>query len=162
MMGMGRGPRGPGGPGGFGGPPPGFGPGGPPNGRPPGPPPGFTPPKENATLDPFAGADDPNKALLNKLLAVPALRAKYLAYMKDIATNWLDWNKLGPIATEMQARIAPYVKTDSRKLYSTEAFEKGLTEETHFPKMGPFGASGHMSMKQFVEERRAFLLNYKN
>ncbi len=163
-MGMGRGPRGPGGPppGAFGpgGPPPagpggfgpgGFGPGGP---RPPAEP-------ENAKLDPFAGADDTNKALLNKLLAVPALRAKYLGYIRDIATKWLDWNKLGPIAAEYQKLIAADVKRDTRKLYSTEAFEKGLTEETTYPKMGPFGSSPHMSMKRFVEERRAFLLNYK-
>ena len=163
-MGMGRGPRGPGGP------PPGFGPGGP-GGPPPGfggtagpggPPAGFKPPAENATLDPFAGADDPNKALLSKLLKVPALRAKYLGYMRDIATNWLDWKKLGPIVTEMHARIAPDVKMDTRKLYSTEAFEKGVLEETTFPKMGPFGSSPHMSLKQFVEERRKFLLDYKD
>jgi hypothetical protein len=93
---------------------------------------------------------------------VPALRAKYLGYMRDIATNWLDWKKLGPIATEMHARIAADVKMDTRKLYSTEAFEKSVLEETTFPKMGPFGASPHMSLKQFVEERRKFLLDYKD
>jgi hypothetical protein len=182
MMRMGR--RGPGGPGGPGDPPRfGFitgGPGGPPNGQggpgdrprptfmpggpggpPEGPPPGFTPPPENAKLDPFAGADDPNKALLNKLLAVPSLRKKYLGYMRDIATNWLDWNKLGPIATRYQAMLLADVKTDTRKLYSTEAFEKGLTEETSYPAMGPFGSRPHMGMKQFAEERRKFLLDYK-
>jgi spore coat protein CotH len=46
-------------------------------------------------LDPFAGADDPEKALLNKLLAVPALRTRYLRYLRDIAENWLSWNKIG-------------------------------------------------------------------
>jgi hypothetical protein len=50
----------------------------------------------------------------------------------------------------------------TRKLYSTEALEKSVLEETTFPKMGPFGASPHMSLKQFVEERRKFLLDYKD
>jgi hypothetical protein len=163
MMGMGRGPRGPGGPGGPGGPPRGFGPGGPggPGGPPNGPPPGFTPPPENATLDPFAGSADPNKALLSKLLAVPSLRKKYLGYIRDIAANWLDWKKLGPIATGYQSLLLADVKTDTRKLYSTEAFEKGVTEETSYPAMGPFGSRPHMGLKQFVEERRKFLLEYK-
>jgi hypothetical protein len=179
MMGMGRmrggpggmrGPRPEGGPG-FG---PGFGPGGPPpgagpgwgpggrEGRPAGPPPGFQPPPPNVKLDPFAGADDPNKALLHKLLAVPSLRVKYLAYVKEIATTWLDWKKLGPVATEYQRLIAADVKADTRKLYPYEAFEKGLTEETSFPSMGPFGGRPHMGMKQFAEERRAYLLEYKD
>ncbi|MSV31418.1 MAG: spore coat protein CotH [Bryobacterales bacterium] len=156
MMGRG-GPRGPRGPGGPGGPPPGFGPGGPPRN---GPPPGFTPPPENATLDPFAGSDDPNKALIGKLLAVPSLRKKYLGYIRDIATNWLDWNKLGPIATGYQALLLADVKKDTRKLYSTEAFEKAVAEETSYPAMGPFGSRPHMGLKQFVEERRKFLLEY--
>lgn len=178
MMGMGRGPRGPGGPppgfgpggpGGPGGPPPGFGPGGPGGGPrgpggpggPGGPPPGFTPPPENAKLDPFAGSNDPNKPLISKLLAVPSLRQKYLGYVRDIATTWLDWNKLGPIATGYQSMLMSEVKADTRKLYSTEAFEKGLTEETSYPAMGPFGSRPHMGLKQFVEERRKFLLEYK-
>ena len=139
--------------------PPGGGFGGP--GGPGGPPPAFKPPPENATLDPFAGEKDPNKALLHKLLAVPSLRAKYLGYIRDIASNWLAWSKLEPIAKQYYALIAADVKTDTRKLYSTEAFEKGLTEETTFPKMGPSGGSPHMSMKQFVEERQKFLLEYK-
>jgi len=158
MTGMGRGPRGPGGPGGR---PPGFGPSGPPNGPPNGPPAGFTPPPENATLDPFAGSADPNKALIGKLLAVPSLREKYLEYMKDIATNWLDWKKLGPIAVGYQSMLLADVEADTRKLYSTEAFEKALTEETSFPSMGPGGGRPHMGLKDFVEQRRKFLLEYK-
>src|SRR5262249_12109266 len=42
---------------------------------------------DDVTLDPFAGADDPNKALLYRLLAVPSLRARYLADIRDIAQN---------------------------------------------------------------------------
>lgn len=114
-------PGGPGGPGGFGG----FG------GRGGGP-----------DLDPLVGLNDDAKALRSKLLAVPALRAKYLSYVHDIAERWLDWKTLGPVAQRYHDLIAADVKADTRKIYGTEEFESGLTG----------------SLKSFVDERRAFLL----
>ena len=111
-------------------------------------------------LDPFAGASDSDKPLLSKLLAVPALRAKYLAYMRDITEKWLDWNRLGPIAAKYHALIAPYVKEDTRKLYSTQAFYDGLASESAEPEPGggrpPFGGAP-ISLKGFVEKRGAYL-----
>lgn len=96
-------------------------------------------------LDPLVGLDDTSKALRVRLLAVPELRAKYLSHVRDIAEKWLDWNKLEPIVKERQALIAADVKTDTRKLYSTEAFTTGVS-----------GAED--SLRSFIERRRAFLL----
>ena len=110
-------------------------------------------------LDPFAGADDPNKALLNKLLAVPSLRLRYLAYMRDIAEKWLDWNKLGKIAQAYHSLIAADVADDTRKLYSTEAFTNaiaGQSTESSGGRMGP----ATISLKQFADGRRAYLLGH--
>ena len=115
---------------------------------------------KDATLDPFAGADDPNKALLYRLLAVPSLRARYLGYMRDIAQNWLDWKKLGPLVTQWQNVIAADVKADTRKIFSTEAFSKAVTEDNAAPGFGPT-APPSMSLKTFVEKRREYLLAYK-
>jgi hypothetical protein len=92
-------------------------------------------------LDPLVGLDDPTKPLRSKLLAVPALRAKYLGYVKAIATKWLDWNTLGPLATKYQAVIAEDVTVDTRKLDTFEAFQSGVDQ-----------------LKTFAETRRAFLL----
>lgn len=125
------------------------------------PPPGFKPPPENATFDPFAVADDPNKALLHQLLAVPGLRQKYLGYVEDIAATLLDWKKLGLLPTTYQSLLSADVRVDTRKVSPTEAFEKRLTKETSYPTMGPFGSRPHMGLKQFAEERRKFLRNYK-
>jgi len=131
-----------------GGPPPDFGPGGFPG--PPGGGPGggrgfggrgFGPMGGGPDLDPLVGLDDDSKPLRSKLLAVPALRAKYLTYVRDVATTWLDWNRLGPIARKYHDLIAADVKDDTRKLYTTEAFDAGLD-----------------SVKKFAEERRAYLL----
>ena len=111
-------------------------------------------------LDLFSGEQDPNKALF-RLLAVPKLRARYLALCREIATKWLDWSKLEPLAREYQALIAEDVKRDTRKLDSTENFVKALTEETQGHGFGPFGSMKTMGLKQFAEERRGFVLNYK-
>jgi CotH kinase protein len=140
--GPGMGPRG--GPGGGRGgrgfpdmpPPPGggFGPGG--AGRGPG--------GGGAMLDPLVGINDSSKALRSKLLAVPALRQKYLGYVRDIARRWLDWNTLGPLVTKYQAVIADDVKLDTRKLNSTEEFTSGV-----------------QALKDFADRRRAYLLSYQ-
>ena len=96
-------------------------------------------------LDPLVGLNDTTKPLRSKLLAVPALRARYLAYVRDVATKWLNWERLGPLAEKYQALIAADVKTDTRKLDTFEAFHAGVTD-----------------LKTFVDARRAFLLTYRD
>jgi hypothetical protein len=109
-------------------------------------------------LDPLAGADDPDKPLLSKLLAVPSLRTRYLGYVQAIAETWLDWNKLGPLAREYQSLIAADIQADTRKLYPTEAALKGLTSDLE--EHGFRGLRRSLSLQSFVEQRRAFLLNH--
>ena len=138
----------------FGGPGGGRGPGGP-----GGPGAACMPPVKGVELDPLVAANDPNKPLISKLLAVPALRAKYLSYVRDIADKWLDWNRLGPMAERYHALIADDVKADTRKLDSTEDFEKGLTQDIQGSGMGPFGG-GRIALKNFADQRRGYLMNY--
>lgn len=163
------GPGGPGGRGGRGGPPGGFG-GGPPGGMPPGGmppggmppggmppggmPPGGMPPgggrggfgggpmvPPTSELDPLVGLDNPTTPLRSKLLAVPALRSRYLRYVRQIAERDLDWKTVGPLVEQYQALIADDVARDTRKLYSTESFRTGVA-----------------SLRTFIETRRAYLL----
>ena len=112
-------------------------------------PPGFQFPttfgQAGAELDPLVGMNDTTKPLRSKLLAVPALRARYLAYVREIATKWLDWRTLEPLVRRYQSVIAADVKLDTRKLYPTEQFVSGVDQ-------------GESSLKSFVERRRAFLL----
>jgi hypothetical protein len=96
-------------------------------------------------LDALVGLDDATKPLRSRLLAVPALRARYLGYVRDIAEKWLDWKTLEPIVRQHQALIASEVKADTKKLYSFEAFEQRV-------------ATGEDSLKSFVDRRRAYLL----
>ena len=94
-----------------------------------------------ADLDPLVGLNDATKPLRSKLLAVPALRARYLGYVRDIATTWLDWQKLGPVAEGYHALIAADVKADTKKLDSYEAFESSL-----------------QTLRSFAERRRGVIL----
>jgi hypothetical protein len=55
--------------------------------------------------------------------------------------------------------IAEEVKADTRKLDSTEDFEKALTEDIQGNGFGPSGG-GSISLKNFADQRRAYLLNH--
>ena len=91
------------------------------------------------------GLNDTTKPLRSRLLAVPALRARYLGYVKDIAQKWMDWRNLEPLVEQYRALLTEEMKVDARKLYSFEAFQSGLS-------------AGPDSLRGFIERRRAFLL----
>lgn len=110
-------------------------------------------------LDPLVGLDDTTKPLRSRLLRVPALQQRYLQLVKEIATNWLDWRTLGPIAEANRARIAEFVRADTRKLDSYQDFEQGIASNTQ--QWGPCGAQKRIGLKPFVEERRAYLLGVR-
>lgn len=92
-------------------------------------------------LDPLVGIDDPGKPLRSRLLQVPALRQRYLGYVREIADTWLDWNKLEPLVRQYRSVIAEDMQVDPRRIYSLGAFE-----------------AGPASVKSFADARRAFLL----
>ncbi|MGD9417545.1 MAG: CotH kinase family protein [Verrucomicrobiota bacterium JB025] len=105
--------------------------------------------------EPLMGLDDDDRPLAKALLAVPALRARYLDHIRVITEDWLSWEKLGPVVERFHHLIADEVAKDTRKLYSTEAFEQSITEDLS---LGSHSAPG---LKSFVEGRAAFLKNHK-
>ena len=109
-------------------------------------------------LDPLAGSSDDNKPLLRRLMAVPALKARYLANVRTLAETWLEWKKLGPLAAQYQALIRDEVKADTRKLSSFEAFQKGIGEDIE--QEGFRGPERMFSLKSFADQRRAYLLSH--
>jgi hypothetical protein len=140
MGGRGPGGRGPGG----------FGPGGP----------GFGGGGGGLTLDPLVGLNDPQKPLRSKLLAVPALRTKYLQYVHDIAEKSLDWRNLGPVVAQYRKLIEKEVEADTRKLDPSEEFQK-FTADTP-PAAEPGGRRGPpsgMNLRAFADQRRKYLLD---
>jgi spore coat protein CotH len=96
------------------------------------------------TLDLLSGLSDPTKPLRSKLLALPSLRERYLAYCRDIAERWLTWERLGVSARRYHDMIGPHVVNDTRKLISNEQFETSLE-----------------GLREFVEARRTYVLSYR-
>jgi len=102
-----------------------------------------------AQLDPLVAVGDATKPLYSRLLAVPALRQKYLGYVREIAQTWLDWDAaVLPIAKAGHDLIAADVRADTRKLYDNAAFAAGVA---------PTGNT----LKAFTDTRRAYLLSYR-
>ena len=100
-------------------------------------------------LSPLVAENDTNKPIIAKVLAVPALRTKYLGYLREIAEKSLDWNAMGPIVRQYSALIADDVARDTRKLFSTEDFVRTTTDD---PTPG--------TLRSFFEGRRTFLLQW--
>mgnify|MGYP002050474912 FL=1 len=106
---------------------------------------------KTAEVDPFAKIDDENKALRNKLLAVPKFRRKYLEYVRDIARDSLDWQVMGPKIEALRKLIAADVAKGTRKLYATEKFDTEVFSDGE-------GELSPETIKGFFKQRRAFLL----
>ena len=119
-------------------------------------------------MDPLMGLNDTSKPLRSKLLAVPALKQRYLSYVRTIAEDWLDWNKLGPVVDNYAKLISPYVEADTKKFTSYDAFLTAVNgkaaSEGKTPESAPAGGPGpgrglRLSIRQFAEQRQSYLLN---
>jgi len=104
-------------------------------------------------LAPLYGLSDTRKPLRSKLLAVPALRARYLAYVREMAEKSLDWKNLEPLVKQYVTLIEKEAELDTRKLSSTAAFK------TNVYKTDAPGGRG-MALQTFIEQRQAYLLNH--
>jgi len=168
--GGGRGPGGAGGPGGRGGRggrggfgPPGGGPpgrGGPPRGGPPGGgPPGGGPPGEMAggeqkapfDLDIFHGIDQPLAPFINKLFQNPDVKARYVAHVRTIYKQWIDWNTVSPLIEEYRDLIDGEIKLDTRKLTTNKAYKDSLGMSKSQ------GRGQSPGLKAFFKGRKAYL-----
>lgn len=109
------------------------------------------PPEDHLAWDiyaPHAGS----KKLIERFVAVPALRAKYLAALKDLCAK-----EFAPKA--MTAKIDALAKLtrdaaakDTLKMYPTDQLTKNLSEDLAGGQMGPM-QSKIFGLKPFVEKR---------
>jgi hypothetical protein len=102
-----------------------------------------------AELSPLVAANDPNKPIISKVLAVPALRARYLALVREIAEKSIDWKTVGPLVKQYRDLIGADVARDTRKLSSTDEFLRTTADE-----------GGPGTLRTFFEQRREFLLGW--
>ena len=92
-------------------------------------------------VSPVTHEDNPERPLIHRLLSNPQWRARYLAHVRTVVDEWLDWEVLGPILKEYQTLIDAEVQQDDKKLYGYEEFT------TDAP----------MDLQRFVTQRREHL-----
>lgn len=102
-----------------------------------------------AQLNPLGAASDTTKPIIASVLAVPALRARYLGYIREIAEKSLDWNVLRLVVQGYRDLIQADIARDTRKLFTTEDFVATTADDPAFG-----------TLRGFMEGRRAFLLGW--
>ncbi len=107
-------------------------------------------------LDPLHGMGEPNKPLL-RLLENPYLQARYLAHVKTIAEDWLNWEKAGPIIATYKTLIQEEVRRGTKRESSYADFLASLKNE-NLSGGGPGG--GVPGLQKFIQDRGEFLLNH--
>ncbi len=118
--------------------------------------PGFRREVSGVEQPPLIGADDERVPLLSALVANPALRARYLHHVKTIATEWLDWEKLGKVVDAQRALLDPELENDVKMLTSYEDFQKSATES-----IGS-GRRVTPALKEFATKRQEYLLSHES
>jgi CotH kinase protein/Lamin Tail Domain/Secretion system C-terminal sorting domain len=96
----------------------------------------------HVSWSPFYNASKVNYPLLNKLLAVPAFRQRYLAHMRTIINELLDESKVNALINSYDGLIRTGVFADTKKATSNAAYTNELNV-----------------LKNFIKNRKAYLLN---
>ena len=116
---------------------------------------------EGQMLSPVSQEHDTMRPVIDRLLAIPHLRARYLAHIRTIVNESLDWDVLQPIIAEYQSLVDADVKADDKKLYAYEAFATShIKDQGGGEGSGGRGRRATPNFKRFVEERGEYLLNH--
>jgi hypothetical protein len=91
---------------------------------------------------PFYNEIKVNYPLLNKLLAVPAFRQRYLAHMRTIISELMDESKVNSIIDSYANLIRSAVIADTKKVTSETSFNNAI-----------------FSLKDFIARRKNYLLS---
>lgn len=86
----------------------------------------------NAGWSPFFNANKVNYPLLNRLLAVPEIRQRYLAHFRTLLEDALSPATVHARIDEYAAFIAADVQSDPKKLYTYAAFNNELNVLKNF------------------------------
>ena len=103
---------------------------------------------------PLLHEDNPARPLIYRLLAVPHLRARYLAHYRTITRDWLSRESILPIMDRYLRLISKEIGRDQKKIFSQELFEKNREEDVE---VGRLQISGLLS---FIDKRRSYLLSH--
>lgn len=86
-------------------------------------------------------------ALRSKLLANENLKRRYLQHLQTIATQYLNWEYMGPRVAAARELIRQEVKADTRKLMTFDAFLNATDDQKG-------------TIRNFCTQRAEYLLKY--
>jgi hypothetical protein len=104
------------------------------------------------TIDPLLHEGSERRPLIRRLFAVPELRARYLAHVRTLIDEWLDWKIFGARVEAYHEMLAVPVCLDPRKIFTEGDFASSIDEDIRHGRIHITG------LRRFVEERRNFLL----
>ncbi|GAB4486753.1 MAG: hypothetical protein OHK0019_00950 [Saprospiraceae bacterium] len=96
----------------------------------------------NVNWGPFYNANKVNYPLLNRLLAVPSIRQRYLAHLRTILQDEMNPTEFNALIDQYDALISAEVQADPKKLYTYAQY-----------------GSEKQVLKNFVQNHRNNLLN---
>lgn len=102
-------------------------------------------------LPPYYEADTKRRPVVGRLLSIPHIRARYTAHMRTIISQWLNWEKVGPLVEQYRQLIDLEVRKDVRLESSYQDFVDNIESTVQGRVLG---------LKEFVELRRNFLLSH--
>jgi len=86
----------------------------------------------NVNWGPFYNAEKVNYPLLNRLLAAPSIRQRYLAHFRTILQDVLNPALTNPLIDQYDAKISADVQADTKKLYSFTQYNSNKTTLRNF------------------------------
>lgn len=110
--------------------------------------------QELIEYSPLAEFSNAKRPLISKVLRTPLFRKIYIAHIKTIVTDNLANGALLTEAEAMLKEIDPWVKKDSLKLYSYEAFKDALDKTME---VGPDKIIG---IRELMDRRTKYLLRH--
>ena len=99
---------------------------------------------QNGMASPVTHEDNAARPLIHRLLSHPEWRARYLAHVRTVVDEWLDWEVLEPIIKEYQTLIDAEVEQDDKKLYDYQDFTTRVPAD----------------LKRFITQRGEYLRNH--
>ena len=106
-------------------------------------------------LDPFFQVDNPLFPVVSRLLSTSSLKERYLAHLKTVIEECLDWSRVEPRIRQLQALMGETMNESVTELYPVTAFHSNIDEDWK-----PTPEVSVPGLKNFFEKRREFLLNH--
>jgi spore coat protein CotH len=101
-------------------------------------------------IDPI-GCLGPSRPLLTRILAVPAFRQQYLAYLQTVLDQYLTEQVQGAWITELDILVEDKIPSSAHEFHSQEDYWMSISAEPTLERP--------LSLLYFVKERRAYLLD---